>query len=240
MSSFALSPDRTTIALGGSDGAVQLWDVETGGAAGGPYADSESLVGSVAIDDGNRTVAAVSADGTTLWNAENGDVIAHLNTGLGREAIRVAFNPDGSALASASLDSVVRQWDPQTGERVGKEFAGHGDMVLTVAYSPDGRRLASGGVDRTVRLWDVASGGEVGDPLRGHAREVFTITFSPDGRTIASGSLDGTVRLWPATASPEDLCAKLTQNMSRKQWNEWVSPDIDYIQTCPGLPIAAD
>ena len=47
-------------------------------------------------------------------------------------------------------------------------------------------------------------------------------------------------KVWPAVASPEDLCSKLTQNMSHKQWDEWVSPDIDYITGCPDLPIAAD
>jgi hypothetical protein len=41
-------------------------------------------------------------------------------------------------------------------------------------------------------------------------------------------------------ASPDMLCAKLTTNMSRKQWREWVSPDIDYIKTCPDLPVAPD
>jgi hypothetical protein len=32
----------------------------------------------------------------------------------------------------------------------------------------------------------------------------------------------------------------LTQNMSHKQWREWISPDIDYIEACPGVPIAPD
>ena len=41
-------------------------------------------------------------------------------------------------------------------------------------------------------------------------------------------------------ASPDALCAKLTHNMSRKQWNQFVSPEIDYIPVCPGLPEAND
>jgi hypothetical protein len=28
--------------------------------------------------------------------------------------------------------------------------------------------------------------------------------------------------------------------MSHQQWDEWVSPDIDYIELCPDLPIRAD
>jgi hypothetical protein len=33
------------------------------------------------------------------------------------------------------------------------------------------------------------------------------------------------------------MCAKLTTNISHKQWNEWVSPAIDYIKVCPNLPV---
>jgi hypothetical protein len=28
--------------------------------------------------------------------------------------------------------------------------------------------------------------------------------------------------------------------MSRQQWRDWVSPDIDYIKVCPDLPIPPD
>jgi len=51
-------------------------------------------------------------------------------------------------------------------------------------------------------------------------------------------SYDGTMRLSPAISDPSQLCAKLTTNMSRKQWRDWVSPDIGYITMCPALPIA--
>ena len=67
-----------------------------------------------------------------------------------------------------------------------------------------------------------------------------SVAFDPDGGSFATGSRDGTVRVRSVTASPEMLCAKLTANMSHKQWDVWVSPDIDYVQACPGLPIAPD
>ena len=112
--------------------------------------------------------------------------------------------------------------------------------MYSVAFSPDGKRIVSGG-DKTVRLWDADTGQPIGAPLSGHDNTVLSVAFSPDGRRIASGSYDKTLWIWPGPAVwPELLCAKLVTNMSHKQWRDWVSPDIDYIQVCPGLPIAPD
>ena len=133
----------------------------------------------------------------------------------------------------------MRLWDAATGQPVGAPLTGHTSTVSSVAFSPDGTRIASGSYDNTVRLWDAATGKPVGDPLTGHTGAVCSVAFSPDGTRIASGSADNTVRLWPAFPNAASaLCAKLTTNMNHQQWNAWVSPDIDYITVCPGLPPA--
>jgi hypothetical protein len=69
---------------------------------------------------------------------------------------------------------------------------------------------------------------------------VICVAFSPDDRTIVSATQSGAMVLTPGKAGPQDLRDKLTVNMSRKQWREWVSPEILYMETCPGLLIPAD
>ena len=153
----------------------------------------------------------------------------------------MAFGPDGHLLASAGNDMSVRLWDPVNRRPVGDPLTGHNGAVTSVRFSPDGHLLASASVDMSVRLWNPETGKAIGvidATLGGHNGAVFGVAFSPDGRLLASASADKIVRLWPADASPEVLCAKLNANMSRPQWSDWVSPDIDYIELCPGLPDA--
>uniref|UniRef100_UPI002AD5569E DUF4062 domain-containing protein n=1 Tax=Frankia sp. Cr1 TaxID=3073931 RepID=UPI002AD5569E len=69
------------------------------------------------------------------------------------------FSPDGTLLATASGDRMVRLWDVAAGtERT--VFDGHTDKALRCVFSPDGALLATTSEDRTVRLWDVAAGTE--------------------------------------------------------------------------------
>ncbi len=54
----------------------------------------------------------------------------------------VAFSPDGSRVATASLEYTARLWDAQTGAPLGEPMR-HQGIVNSVAFSPDGIRLAT-------------------------------------------------------------------------------------------------
>jgi WD40 repeat protein len=77
--------------------------------------------------------------------------------------------------------------------------------------------------------------------IAGHTSAVTSLDFNPDGTKLVSAGADQALRVWPVPKAPPDaLCAKLTANMSHQQWRDWVSPEIDYITTCPELPPPAD
>ncbi|KAK0278418.1 hypothetical protein LTR35_009157 [Friedmanniomyces endolithicus] len=114
----------------------------------------------------------------------------------------LAFTPDGSQIASASLGPVIRVWDIKSKAAL-LVYDGQRDKTGTVAISPDGKTIASGSDDTSVMVWNRDTRVKMFN-LEGHTRWVNTVVYSPDGSILASGSMDETIRLWDA-ASGTDL-----------------------------------
>jgi WD40 repeat protein len=203
--SVAFSPDRKTVASGGADNAVRVWEVATGKelrrftAATGPGAEL-ALVHSIAFSpDGKLLVAATGNPSRELvmWRPATGEEVWHFRDNP-REMTSLAFSPDGKSLAAGDTAGSVRLWDVGSGEPR-CELKGQFFGVKSIAFSPKGEILASACIDRTIRLWDLSSGRELRQ-LKGHNMDVLAVAFARDGKTLASGSFDRTIRLWdPAT-----------------------------------------
>jgi WD40 repeat protein len=237
----ACSPDGRTIAAGGTDGSVWLWDTETWSLRGAPLTASTTSVLSLAFSpDGGRVAVGAADKSVRVWSVETGEPTTPVMEGHSGEVTAVAFAPDGDRVVSASRDDTLLMWNADTGEPIGGPMTGPINDLLTVAFSPDGQRLASGGADNTVWLWNASSRTPIGLPIVGQLDDIVGLAFSPDGNLLLVGDRSGTMRMRPGRPDEAALCDRLTTNMSHQQWRDWVSPDFEYVETCPGLPIAAD
>ncbi|NER38429.1 MAG: TIR domain-containing protein [Oscillatoria sp. SIO1A7] len=187
----ALSPDGKTIASGGLDNRVILWNSD---GERKTTIEHRGSVNDVAFSPDGQSLASASADNTVkLWNPD-GTLLATMEGHEG-DVRAVAFDPEGKLIASASADNTVKLWNPD-GSNIAT-LEGHSDEVNAVAFSPDGESIASASDDQTVKLWD--RDGNLLDTLSGdsgHNEEVEAVAFSPDGKLIASAGDDKTVKLW--------------------------------------------
>lgn len=69
----------------------------------------------------------------------------------------VAFNPNGTALASCSTDLSIKLWSLET-FKVTKTLQGHEHEVSGLAYLPQGDFLLSCSRDESIRFWDTMTG----------------------------------------------------------------------------------
>jgi WD40 repeat protein len=193
--SVAFSSDGKTVALGGSEHRIQIWDVASGEMLRTIEGHTDR-VRSVVFSSDDQTIASASADKTIrAWRPGTGEVLHILEADRG-DVRCVAFSPDGQVIASGYDDGVIRLWKTDSGALL-RTLKGHMSLVSSVAFSPDGRTFASGSWHHTVRIWNTATGKSLRG-LEGHEGNVQSVAYSPDGQVIASGSDDKTVRLWNA------------------------------------------
>ena len=116
----------------------------------------------------------------------------------------VACAPDGSFVAAAGQDGIIRLWDPLTGKERAR-LRGHTGAVQCLALVPDGKTLASGGKDATICLWDVTAKRTEANVRRltGHKGYVMGLAFTPDGKTLVSGARNGGIRVWDVQSGKE-------------------------------------
>jgi WD40 repeat protein len=224
VSCLVFAPDEKTLASGGGDGTVSLWDVATGKELH-HLIDHDEMITSLFFSPDGKTVIAGSQDHTLrFWDVATGKELRQLSTakakgaqaGFGQRTVpAIAFAPDGKVLAVGGTQGAIRLLDAATGKELrqiqkeAKEGENRSDVV-SVAFSPDGKVLAAGSQDRTIRLWDLATN----QPIRewqipatledvaakmnaledGRQSDLFMVAFSADGKTLASWNLDRTLR----------------------------------------------
>jgi WD40 repeat protein/serine/threonine protein kinase len=203
---FAASPDGRWLALGKSDGSVDMWDVAAG-MSHSSLGGTAHRVGEIAFSPDGLLLATAGDTGESairVWDVASGEV-KHVLQGHRASVAGVVFSPDGLTLASASHDGAVRLWNMESGGLV-QTLEAKGPPPICAAFSADGKTLAVGHVRDSVtipavtpvKLWDVARGKEQ-KPIIVEWAEASHVGFGLDDQTLVVGGRSQGVKLWDLT-----------------------------------------
>jgi hypothetical protein len=108
----------------------------------------------------------------------------------------LAFNPDGTLLASVSADRAMKITDVETGKLL-YTLGEATDWLYCVAWSPDGKYLVSGGVDKSIRVYEpTRNGAKLRQSVFAHEGAVQKVVFTSDSKTLYSVGQDRVVKAW--------------------------------------------
>ncbi len=176
---LAFSADGNWLASGSREGALRLWDLQTGKAA--LKLELKEDVQYLAFSPAGDALAVGLRESTRLLELTEGRVLA---TYPGTAPV---FAPSGQQLALALPDSSTRLVSLSGGPSITLAAAGR-----AAAFSPDGALLAVSGA--ALSLWDTRSGEQV--TAIENPAPFAPPQFSADGELLLISDWDGVVYLW--------------------------------------------
>jgi RNA polymerase sigma factor (sigma-70 family) len=223
----AFTPDGKVLAGATHEGAVVLWDVDSGKRLP-QSSDGVRAVVQLQFTEGGKQLLGAAIDLIT-WDPATGRELRRLPDT--RLIMGSAVSPSGKFLAvpGADFSEVLQVRDADTGKPV-RRMPGDGFLPpQTIRFTPDERRVISASeLSKEILVWDVASG-EVVHRLTGLTGPATILAVSPDSRWLAScsfdpppGKGDEALRLWDLRTGRE---AKQVPHQLLTIWDLAFSPD---------------
>lgn len=229
----AFTPDSAYLIVCGADGGVEMWSL----ASLGKIADLAQAGSSITSVAAGPSHIALGATDRIAILAPDGEEVAEIES-PGDHTL-LAFNADGSLLASGNSAGLIEVWKFDNGSfsRVGSIRK---DSVHSLAFDPSGPALAAGARNEVFIINPLAVREIARIP---HAGNVSGVAYSADGKVMATASLKA-VQFWNVPriegVDPNELinaaCARLTANFSQAQWSNFFG-DEEYRTLCEGLPV---
>jgi RNA polymerase sigma factor (sigma-70 family) len=204
---LAFSPNGKTLASGGNDQAVRVWDAGSGKERLLGDEPAGPALGAFFTPDGRHVVTAHRDHWVRIFD-ETGKLVGRLGRDdRARWSARLqalAVSPDGkTAAASYDGDCAILLLDLEKSVEL-RRLAANGHMAFALAFTPDGRGLASAGYGDKVILWDVATGKERG--RFGEGADTFcSAAFSGDGSLLLISGYDRQLRLYDVAERTQRL-----------------------------------
>ncbi|MEO0376953.1 MAG: AAA-like domain-containing protein, partial [Cyanobacteria bacterium P01_A01_bin.17] len=211
--SGAVAPTGDTIAIGGDDRMVQLW--QSDGTLITTLAGHTKRVGGIDFSPDGGAIASAGLDRTIWMRGPDGSPWRVLQTAGDMRGINFSGS-DAQTLVTIDTGNTaqLRQWESPLLQTIFLD-----DDVWDIAIGPEGERLISGD-SPIVHVWNRDR--EIVATLDAGQDTLFGFDYSPNGQLIAAVGANGTAQLW----SPSGELLHDLQGLGDVQaWGTSFSPD---------------
>lgn len=236
---FAFSPDGKYVILGswnkkGWDETVHVWQIDTGQEVISLtlHQNKDSVVIS---PEGKYKISQTTHNSIVIQEVSTGDSILEFTNDGSLNSI--AFSKDekyaGGVWEMETDIFAFHVWAMETGQEIAEIINNESPDLI----SPDEKYkiLISG--DNSMHVVEISTEKEV---YRVTLPETITLaSFSPNNKYILTGSTDKKVRVWYWRTEEliDDACSRMSRNLTRAEWDQYIGDALPYQAVCPNLPI---
>lgn len=199
--SLSWCADGSYLAVGTSDGNVQVWDGETNQKLRTMTGNKEQEMFRVGSCNWNSYMLSSGCRGGYILNHDTRlrNHIVQTFHGHEQEVCGLEWDPEGRLLCSGGNDNLVNIWDARKGDEALYSFSHHQAAVKAVGWCPfQSSILATGGgsTDKCIKFWNTATGTLINSVDTGS--QVCSLKWSREHRELLSshGYADNQLVLW--------------------------------------------
>jgi len=255
VTSIGISPDGKTIATGGDDRMICLWNAENGELRYKLEGAHRGTVTSLQFTPKAQLVSAARDNTLKVWTV--GEKAARIDHNFGTrvgDVTVIGANPDGSRVLfdEGKKIRVIALPGGQTESELQNEM-GAANFSTFALYSPDGNLIVTaGGSEGRLQLWRAPNaldrrGAEVRQLVPSERTVITSAAFSQDGAFLVAAGRDKRLRIWPIPTAKE-IDQRITARVTRVEpameggggqvrvWADFEIPNRDN-KWMPGMPV---
>jgi WD40 repeat protein len=193
---MAFSPNGYKIAVGGSNGKLQTYQVVNGQVDLNLVAHS-SWVTAVCYAPNNLLLASGGNDNKVKLYDTTGNLMYTLNAHTD-DITSIRFSPDSKFVYTASLDETIRIWDATNGDLI--HTIQVGTKVNAIDLTPNGAVLAAAGQNGHILFYNSNTYTQISSFQQDHNTSALCLDFDITGQRLVTGTANGLVTMYNVSA----------------------------------------